>query len=175
LPTGFGIPAAKQQASVTPGGLPNERSAHPSRYRHFHAPKKWKQGEKRTFVRDNNNPRLCFVSLMLQIFKQFISLLGWEVTSTPLTIYQTESGDIKMITATEINVVMRSTAAAVYGLDPVKHAKDLQLWSSHSLRVGACVVLHAHGFTGPQIQFLLRWKSDAFMAYLRNLGKKSTS
>jgi hypothetical protein len=65
---------------------------------------------------------------------------------------------------------MRATAAAVYGLDPTKHAKDLQLWSSHSLRVGAFVVLHAHGFTGPQIQFLLRWKLDAFMAYLRNLG-----
>jgi hypothetical protein len=42
--------------------------------------------------------------------------------------------------------------------------------SSHSLRVGACIVLHAHRFTGPKIQFLLRWKSDAFMAYLRNLG-----
>jgi hypothetical protein len=106
-------------------------------------------GEKRTFVRNINNPRLCFVSLMLRIFKQFISLLGWEATSTPLAIYQTESGDIKMITATEINVVMRSTAAAVYGLDLVKHAKDLQLWSSHSLCVGACVVLHAHGLTGP--------------------------
>jgi hypothetical protein len=100
--------------------------------------------EKRTFVRNNNNPR------------------------------QTESGDVKMITATEINAVMPSTAAAVYGLDPVKHAKDLQLWSSHSLRVGTCVVLHAHGFTGPQIQFLLRWKSDAFMANLRNLGFLAT-
>jgi hypothetical protein len=65
-----------------------------------------------TFVR-NNNLRLCFVSLMLRIFKQLISLLGWEATSTPLTMYQTEYGDIKMITATEINVVMRSTTAAV--------------------------------------------------------------
>jgi hypothetical protein len=107
---------------------------------------------------------------MLRIFQQFIHLLGWEATSTPLAIYQTESGDIRLITATDINVAMRAAATAVYGLDPTKHAKDLQLWPLHSLRVGACVVLHAHGFTGPQIQFLLRWKSDVFMAYLRNLG-----
>jgi hypothetical protein len=65
---------------------------------------------------------------------------------------------------------MRATAAEVYGLNPAKHMRELQLWSSHSLRVRACVVLHAHGFTGPQIQFLLCWNSDAFMAYLRNLG-----
>jgi hypothetical protein len=127
-------------------------------------------GKKRTVVRNVKNARLCFVTLMLRIFQQFIHLLGWEATSTPLAIYQTESGDIRLITATDINVAMRATATAVYGLDPTKHAKDLQLWSLHSLCVGACVVLHAHGFTGPQIQFLLRWKSDAFMAYLRNLG-----
>jgi hypothetical protein len=127
-------------------------------------------GEKRTLVRNTKNARLCFVTLMLRIFQQLNHLLGWEATSTPLAIYQTESGDIRLITATDINVAMQATATAVYGLDPTKHAKDLQLWSSHSLRVGACVVLHAHGFTGPQIQFLLRWKSDAFMAHLRNLG-----
>jgi hypothetical protein len=81
-----------------------------------------------------------------------------------------DAGNIHFITAADINSVMPATAAAVYGLYSVKNEKELQLWSSPSLRVGACVVLHAHGFTGPQIQFLLRWKSDAFMAYLRNLG-----
>jgi hypothetical protein len=127
-------------------------------------------GEQRVFVRNANNSTLCFVTLLLRVFKRFIFLLGWEATATPLAIYQTPTGNICAITADDINVAMRATAAAVYGLHPTKHARELQLWSSHSLRVGACVVLHAHGFTGPQIQFLLRWKSDAFMAYLRNLG-----
>jgi hypothetical protein len=44
-------------------------------------------GEKRTFVRNSSNPCLCFVALMLRISKQFIHLVGWEATSTPLAIY----------------------------------------------------------------------------------------
>jgi hypothetical protein len=132
--------------------------------------KKGNDGEKRVFVRNHQNPKLCFVALMLRIVKKFIHLVGWESASTPLAIYQSSFGTICYITSTDINCTMRATAAEVYGLNPAKHTRELQLWSSHSLRVGACVVLHAHSFTGPQIQFLLRWKSDAFMAYLRNLG-----
>jgi hypothetical protein len=127
-------------------------------------------GEQQLFVRNANNSSLCFVTLLLRIFKRFIFLLGWEATATPLAIYQTPAGNICAITACEINVAMRATAAAVYGFHPTKHARELQLWSLHSLRVGACVVLHAHGFTGLQIQFLLRWKSGAFMAYLHIWG-----
>lgn len=64
---------------------------------------------------------------------------------------------------------MRSIAAHVYSLDPVKHKKELQLWSAHSFRVGACTLLHAMGYTGTEIKFLLRWRSDTFMDYLRNM------
>ena len=63
---------------------------------------------------------------------------------------------------------MRALAAKCYYLDPVVNKQELQLWSSHSLRVGACVVLHAMGFPPQDIKWLLRWLSDAFMAYLRN-------
>jgi hypothetical protein len=140
----------------------------------FSHQKNGNNGEKRTFVRNSQNSRLCFVTLILRIFKQFINLVGWFATETPLAIHRADDGEIRLITATDINAAMRSTAASVYGFDLASNAKELQLWSSHSLRVGACVVLHAHGFTGPQIQFLLRWKSDAFMAYLRNLGFLAT-
>jgi hypothetical protein len=107
---------------------------------------------------------------MLRIFKRFIRLVGWNHHQTPLAIYQLPTGAIHFITDTEINLEMRAAAAHVYNLDPTKDKEILKLWSSHSLRVGACVILHAAGFTGPQIQFLLPWQSDAFMAYLRNLG-----
>ena len=63
---------------------------------------------------------------------------------------------------------MRRVAAQVYHLHPGKHAKELQRWSTHSFRVGACILLHGMDFTPTQIKFLLRWKSDAFMVYLRN-------
>ena len=50
----------------------------------------------------------------------------------------------------------------------------IQLWSAHSIRVGASAILHAMGFTASQIQFILRWKSMAFLVYLRNLSILST-
>ena len=67
---------------------------------------------------------------------------------------------------------MRTVAAVVYNYDPNKpdDAAALQKWSCHSLRVGACVILHSMGFTDTQIQWLLRWKSLAFWAYLRNIA-----
>jgi hypothetical protein len=65
---------------------------------------------------------------------------------------------------------MQKTASEVYNLHPIKDKEALQRWGSHSLRVGACTILYAMGFTETQIQHLLRWRSTAFMAYLRNLG-----
>jgi hypothetical protein len=70
---------------------------------------------------------------------------------------------------------MRDVAAKVYNLDPTTPVGKtaLQKWSCHSLRVGACVLLHTMGFTEPQIKWILRWKSDAFMVYLRNITNLS--
>jgi hypothetical protein len=46
----------------------------------------------------------------------------------------------------------------------------IRKWGVHSIRVGACVALHAMGFGALEIQFLLRWRSTAFMVYLRNIA-----
>jgi hypothetical protein len=61
-------------------------------------------------------------------------------------------------------------AAHVYKLDPVKDSAHLCRWSAHSLRVGACLILHGMGFTNTQIQFLLCLQSNAFFVYLRNIA-----
>ena len=65
---------------------------------------------------------------------------------------------------------MRSLAVTVYSYHPDKDKKALQKWSAHSLRVGACVIIHNMGFSALDVQWLLRWRSMAFMAYLRNLA-----
>jgi hypothetical protein len=65
---------------------------------------------------------------------------------------------------------MRRAAIHVYKLDPVRDQAHINKWSAHSLRVGACVILHGMGFTDTQIQFLLRWRSNAFYVYLRNIA-----
>eukprot|EP00957_Ditylum_brightwellii_P200101 15253970-Ditylum_brightwellii.AAC.1 len=45
---------------------------------------------------------------------------------------------------------------------------DIKCFPSHSIRVGACVLLHISGKDGDFIQLRLRWKSDTFRLYLRN-------
>jgi hypothetical protein len=56
----------------------------------------------------------------------------------------------------------------VYKLHPIKQKAEIARWSCHSFRVGTCCLLHGQGFTGEQIMFILRWRSDTFMVYLRN-------
>ena len=91
----------------------------------------------------------------------------------PLSVYQGEDGVAYNITTVDIDATLRTAAAKVYQLDPIAHRATLQLWSSHSLRVGACTLLYSKGFSEMEIKYLLRWKSNAFMTYLRNLAVTS--
>ena len=61
-------------------------------------------------------------------------------------------------------------ATHVYKLTP----QQAQLYSAHSIRVGACILLHEHGFTGSFIKVRLRWKSDTFLPYLCNSDRLTT-
>jgi hypothetical protein len=139
----------------------------------FRTQKNGQHGEERLFTRNDNG--MCFVQAMLRIIARFERLVGIHDVCTPLALYKNKGETIpKFITASEIEATMRHTAAVVYKLDPVKDKKILQKWSAHSLRVGACVILHAMGCTESQIQWLLRWRSNAFMVYLRNVAILST-
>jgi hypothetical protein len=135
----------------------------------FKAQKNGENGEEHLFARNDSFPAMCFVRLLLRITKRFIRLVG-EDHSKPLCICKDALGKLRYITANDINFVFRLAAAKVYNLDPLANKIPLERWSSHSLRVGACVILHAMGFTDTQIMWLLRWKSNAFMTYLRNVA-----
>jgi hypothetical protein len=133
-------------------------------------------GEKRLLVPNHASPDLCPVRNMLRILRRFARLLGTENRFTPLSVYRQEASRIiQLITAREVTSYLRRAAQQVYDLDPsTPHgASALQRWSSHSLRVGACVILHLSGLPAEKIKFLLRWSSDAFQQYLRNLGALS--
>jgi hypothetical protein len=134
----------------------------------FRTQKNGQHGEEKLFSRNSSGK--CFPSAMLRIIRRFISLRGSSDCWTPLAIYQSDisSQSPTFITASDIEAAMRRVAARVYQLDPVKDAKHLMKWSAHSLRVGACVIIHSMGMSTAQIKFLLRWRSDAFMVYLRN-------
>jgi hypothetical protein len=106
----------------------------------------------------------------------FLSILTRHHTLTvsSLSVYRGADGIAYNITTAEIELVMRRAAATIYNLDPAKHKKQLSLWSSHSLRVGSCATLYSKGFSEMEmIKYLLCWKSDACMQYLRKLAVTS--
>jgi hypothetical protein len=66
-----------------------------------------------------------------------------------------------------------------YSLDGKLYYADqiltLEVWSVHSLRVRACVIILSMGMSTTQITSPLRWRSDAFMVDLRNTAIIATS
>ena len=65
-----------------------------------------------------------------------------------------------------INTVLREAAKHVYN---ISKKDELDKFTSHSIRVGACVLLHSQNITTEDIKFRLRWRSDSFRMYLRNV------
>ena len=136
----------------------------------FRTQKNGHHGEERMFTLNPRDEGRDLVKPMRRVVARFVALHGAKDITTPLAIYRSKKhGDIRFVVANDIEESMRSIASALYKLDPIKDKKALQRWSAHSLRVGACVLLHGMGFTTTQIQWLLRWASDAFKVYLRNM------
>lgn len=141
----------------------------------FRTQKNGEHGERRMFTANTSNPSgFCFVSAIVRVVHRFNRLrlhLPGDTSHVPLSIYlEPNSTGVRSITSNAIEFTMRSIAATVYKLDAVKDATHLQRWSAHSLRVGACTTLHGMGYAASEIKFLLRWKSDTYMMYLRNLA-----
>ena len=140
----------------------------------FDEQKNGQHGEWKLFTRNLAKPELCFIEHFMAILARHYLLLDPGIAPThPLSVYRAPNGTIYNITTADVEVVIRQAAATLYKLDPVKDRAHLSLFSSHSLRVGACTTLYSQGFSRMEIKFLLRWKSDAFMTYLRNLAVTS--
>jgi hypothetical protein len=111
------------------------------------------------------------VRRMFSIVQRYIRLIGYDQPDVPLAVYQNPTTKkIHTITSSEIDTKLRQLASSVYNINPVTNKSDLACWSSHSLRVEACQILYAHGFHPFEIKALLRWRSDSFMEYLRDIA-----
>ena len=69
------------------------------------------------------------------------------------------------MTGSKIAEHFREAATEVHG---ITDKKELSLYSAHSMRVTAAVLLHQANKSGSYIKIRLRWASDTFMMYLRN-------
>ena len=138
----------------------------------FEEQKNGENGEKKLFVRNTKNPKVCFVTNFMCILARHATITKSD-PRVPLSVYTTSDGTPCNITSAAMETCMRDVASKMFNLDPVKNKAELQMWSAHSLRVGACTTLYAMGFSEMEIKHLLRWKSNAFMTYLRNLAVTS--
>ena len=134
--------------------------------------KNGEHGEEKMFTCNPNPDGTCFIRHMYSVLQRHERLRQLDPCvndHTPLAaFYNKATGRVRLITSDRIETYLRSLASVVYKLDPNKDKEKLQKWSSHSIRVGACVILHSQGHSPLDIKWLLRWKSDAFMLYLRN-------
>ena len=129
-------------------------------------------GDERTFVRESTHVSLCCISALLRVVKRHRALN--LPTDHPLAVHSsdgTTSGEVRLIRERQITTALRQAATAAHKLTD---AKEIQRFSSHSIRVGACVALHAAGINIHDIMYALRWKSDSSAKiYLRNLPGQS--
>ena len=73
---------------------------------------------------------------------------------------------LKYIDDIHISTLLRDAAKSVHSITSMK---ELERFAAHSIRVGSCVIMHANRSSTSMIQVRLRWKSDAFKFYLRNV------
>ena len=84
----------------------------------------------------------------------------------PLAVYKHNTSKARYITSSLATTELRKLAKEVHGLTK---EEDINRFSSHSLRVGACCIYFAAGYDDEFIKRVLRWESDAWRTYVRDL------
>ena len=124
------------------------------------------------FSRNFVEPELCVVAAAERILLRAKRL---SIPSTnPIAVYATNS-KLYNITDNDARKSIQFCAKSVYDLTS---QLDISKFSNHLVRVGACVALHCEGADVLTIKTRLRWRSDSFAMYLRNmplLAAKHTS
>ena len=126
--------------------------------------KNMQNGETKFMARNDKHPNFCAVRAALRI--QYRARAAGSKPLSPVAIYATKGGQQRLLTNKHMEDLLRRAAKAVYRITSPQH---LQRFSCHSIRVGACVMLHCAHFTDTEIQFELRWRSNSFKDYLRNV------
>ena len=123
-------------------------------------------GQVITYVIDNINKQHCVVEACKRIYKRAISLKIPQ--DRPIAVFtQEKMGRNKTSYIDDIHIknLLQEAAKNEYN---IHCKKELSAFTSHSIRVGACVLLHTQNISPEDIKFRLRWRSDTFRTYLRN-------
>lgn len=131
----------------------------------FRKQKNSDNGQVLTFNRDNANPAYCPVRAAFRIFKRAERLQ--PNPDEPIAVCKNRTNSkVIFITDSLTTKFIRKAAIEAHNVSP--KSEDLSRWSTHSIRVTAANLLHRAGLSDSFIQTRLRWKSTAFLMYLRN-------
>jgi hypothetical protein len=83
----------------------------------------------------------------------------------PIAVYKTKKGKVIYLTGNKIAKLLQK---AVKKVCPDTTPDELKRYSTHSLRVWACVLLNEAGKLPDFIKKRLRWLGDSFRMYLRD-------
>ena len=133
----------------------------------WHFQKNGENGQVISFAHDPNDAEFSPVHAAQRILNRAKALKVPD--DMPLAVYAAnpgqDSSSFSFIDHHSVELHLKRTAEAVYNF---KSLTDLAKFTLHSLRVGACVLMHVNGADPLLIKARLRWRSDSFMAYLRN-------
>lgn len=121
-------------------------------------------GESLPFSRNDATPDRCFVRRALSARARARRLN--VPTDFPIAVYRDNEGKRRFVSNKEVELVLQEAAIKVHN---VTEKKALARWTCHSIRVGACIRLQLLNKPEHFIQTRLRWTSEAWKDYLRNL------
>ena len=138
----------------------------------FRYQKNGQHGETKEFLANRNHPLSSPTQAAESIIRRHARLTNSN-NLIPLAVYRPSSNQpIRAITAQDITTTLRNLASTVH---TITSPTALRRLTPHSLRVGACTLLHSQGISDSVIKHILRWRSDAFRDYLRNMPAYATS
>ena len=120
-----------------------------------------------SYVKDINNKHICVVKACKRICKRALKLKIHH--EKPIAVYSEFKHGNKVtsyIDDVHIKNILQEAARKEYN---IKCQKELSAFTSYSIRVGVCVLLHTQNVSTEDIKFRLRWMSDTFRMYLRNI------
>ena len=123
-------------------------------------------GEVLTYMCNASLPHRCPVQAAIRIRDRAIRL--GVPPELPIAVFQNSQGKSQYIDDFHVTQILQFLARKIFN---ISQTNDLARFTCHSIRVGACVLLHETGQTPDFIKARLRWCSDAYQMYLRNTPK----
>ena len=111
------------------------------------------------------DPALCPVQAWARAYIRVMTLFPHNTLTTPISALRDHDGHTVHITASKVTQLLQSTCRAAGGYSRFGiHPHSL---GTRSIRSGAAMALFLNNHSADKIQLLGRWRSNAFLRYIR--------